>query len=465
MQITIFSGFSKEHNSTKQPSGGTVVNCYLKDDTSLINPVFILDGANFSVNYVQWGSRYYFVDDVVSIRNSTVELHCSVDALASWKSAIGSSSQYVTRSASSYDEGVIDNLYPARVYETVEDTVIDLNMSADQAKTTYVVGIINKMAEASGGIMYYLFTPNMFATLLQYMFGGNWLDAPITEVSQELQKELVNPFQYIVSVQAFPYDLFDSSLPTAHVAFGYWELQPTMATYYITPEYRYLQIIAGAQLPRHPQSGSRGAYLNASPYTRHTLHCFGFGSIPLDPINFIHNDRITLHLSVDKFNGVGKLTISNTGDTDTYTTLFGEIGIPIPISQITSNLMGAVGGLLSVPLALAGAGLAGATGAIIGSTGALSGVGNAVQSLMPSVQSSGTVGSGVNYLHRPHVTSQFMNVVPIDVARNGRPLMQTRTINTLSGFTQVENPDVDIPATTQEKDLITNYMRTGFYYE
>lgn len=468
MQITIFSGFSKEHNSTKQPSGGTVVNCYLKDDTSLINPVFILDSANFSVNYVQWGSRYYFVDDVVSVRNSTVELHCSVDALASWKSAIGSSSQYVTRSASQYDEGIIDNLYPARVMETVSDTVIDLNMSADQAKTTFVVGIINKMAESSGGIMYYLFTPNMFATLLQYMFGGNWLDAPLDEISIELQKELVNPFQYIVSVQAFPYDLFDSNLPVAHVAFGYWELQPTMATYYLTPEYRYLQIISSVELPSHPQAGSRGIYLNASPYTRRTLHCFGFGSIPLDPINFIHNNRITLHLSVDKFNGVGKLEISNTGDTDTYQTLFGEIGIPIPISQITSNLMGAVGAVLSVPLGMAGAGLAGISGstkAILGSTGALSGVGNAVESLMPSIQSSGTVGSGVYYLHRPHVTSQFMNLVPIDVARNGRPLMQTKTINTLSGFILVENPDVDIPGTTQEKDIISNYMRTGFYYE
>lgn len=58
MQITLFSGFSKEHNSTKQPTGGTAVNCYLKDNTSLINPVFILDSADFSVNYVQWGSRY-----------------------------------------------------------------------------------------------------------------------------------------------------------------------------------------------------------------------------------------------------------------------------------------------------------------------------------------------------------------------------------------------------------------------
>lgn len=465
MQITVFSGFSKEHNSTKQPSGGTAVNCYLKDDTSLINPIFILDSGNFSINYVQWGSRYYFVDDIVSIRNSTVELHCSVDAMASWKASIGASSQYVTRSASQYDEAIIDRLYPARVMETVSDTVVDLNLSADQAKTTYVVGIVNYMAEASGGVMYYLFTPAMFAQLLQYMFGGNWLDAPITEVSIELQKELVNPFQYIVSVQAFPYDLFDSNLPTAHVAFGYWEMNPVMGTYYLTPEYRYLQVIASADLPAHPQASSRGIYLNASPFTRRTLHCYGFGSIPLDPVNFIHNSRITLHLSVDKFNGVGKLTISNTGDTDTYETLFGEVGIPIPISQVTSNLMGAVGAVLSVPVAMAGASLAGATGAVLGSTGALSGIGNAVESLMPSIQSSGSVGSGVYYIHRPHVTSQFMNLAPIDVERNGRPLMQTKTINTLSGFIQVENPDVDIPATTQEKDIIANYMRSGFYYE
>lgn len=465
MQITLFTGFSKEHNSTKQPSGGTTVNCYLKDDTSLINPVFILDGANFSVNYVQWGSRYYFVDDVVSVRNSTVELHCSVDALASWKTSIGSSSQYVTRSASQYDEGIIDNLYPARVFETVSDTVVDLNLSADQAKTTFVVGIVNKMAEASGGIMYYLFTPAMFAQFLQYMFGGNWLDAPITEVSQELQKELVNPFQYIVSVQAFPYDLFDSNLPTAHVAFGYWEMNPTMATYYITPEYRYLQIIASAELPSHPQAGSRGIYMNASPYTRRILHCFGFGSIPLDPIDFIHNNRITLHLSVDKFNGTGKLEISNTGDQDTYNVYFGEVGIPVPISQISSNLMGVASGILSVPVAGAGIALSGGTGAILGATGALSGIGNAIESIMPNIQTSGSVGSGVYYTHKPHITSKFMNLVPIDVAHNGRPLMQTKTLNTLSGFIQVENPDVDIPATTQEKDIIANYMRTGFYYE
>lgn len=468
MQITIFSGFSKEHNSTKQPSGGTIVQCYLKDETSLIHPVFVLQSASFSTNYVQWGTRYYFVEDIVSIRNGALELHCSIDALASWKNEIGATSQYVTRSASQHDEYIIDTLYPSRTTETISDTVIDLGMSADSAKTTFVVGVINKLAEASGGIMYYLFTPDMFATLLRYMYGGNWLDAPATEISIELQKELVNPFQYVVSIQAFPYDLFTSGLPTAHVAFGYWEIQPTMATYYLNPDNRYLQLIAGTTLPDHPQASTRGKYMNASPYTRRTLHCYGFGDIPLDPIDYIANSAISLHLSVDKFNGLGKLQISNTGDTDVHATYFNQVGIPIPISQITSGVMNAVNTVLSIPVALAGAALAPVTGgasAVIGATGALAGIGNAVQSLMPSVQSSGNVGSGVYYIHRPHVTSKFMNLVPIDNDRNGRPLMQTRTINTLSGFIQIENPDVDISATAAEKDIIAGYMQTGFYYE
>ena len=458
MQITVFSGFSKEHNSTKQPTGGTAVNCYLKDDTSIINPVFILDSANFSINYVQWGNRYYFVDDIVSIRNTTVEIHCSVDALATWKTEIGSSSQYVTRSASQYDEGIIDNLYPARVFETISDTVIDLNMTDSLASNNYVVGIINKAADASGGITYYAMTPAIFKDLLDVLYGGNWLNAPSTEVSLELQKELVNPFQYIAFVMSYPYDI-TTGLVQKEVKFGYWASGVFAGV--LTPSDRYINIISSTNLPDHPQSGSRGIYLNASPYTRRVLHCYGFGDIPLDSIDFIHNKQITLKLSVDKFNGTGKLEISNNGDATLHQTLYGQIGINIPVSQITAGNGANAISMLKHDLQ------AGFVNAFRGTVKSLAGetIGNAVSNLNPTVQSQGQLGSGVYYTSRPHVTSKFMNLVAIDNERNGRPLMQTKVINTLSGFTQVENPDVDIPGTTQEKDLIAQYMRSGFYYE
>lgn len=458
MQITVFSGFSKEHNSTKQPTGGTVVNCYLKDDTSIINPVFILDSGNFSINYVQWGSRYYFVDDIVSIRNTTVEIHCSVDALATWKTAIGSSSQYVTRSASQYDEGIIDTLYPARVFETISDTVIDLNMTSALASSNYVVGVINKAADASGGITYYAMTPAIFKDLLDVLYGGNWLNAPSTEVSLELQKELVNPFQYIAFIMSFPYDI-TTGLVQKEIKFGYWASGVFAGV--LTPSDRYINIISSTNLPDHPQVATRGIYLNASPYTRRILHCYGFGDIPLDSIDFIHNKQITLSLQVDKFNGTGKLEISNNGDTNIHQTLFGQIGINIPVSQITASTGSNAVTMLRHDLK------ADFVNAVRGSVKSLAGetIGNAVSNLMPTVQSQGSLGSGVYYTSRPHVTSKFMNLVPIDNERNGRPLMQTKTINTLSGFTQVENPDVDIPGTTQEKDLIAQYMKSGFYYE
>lgn len=451
MQITIFSGFSKEHNSTKQPTGGTVVNCYLKDDTSLIRPVFVLDSGNFSVNYVQWGNRYYFVDDVVSIRNSTVELHCSVDALASWKTQIGSSSQYVVRSSSAYDEYIVDSMYPADVRTNIQTVEVDLGL--DVNNTSYVLGVVNSESNASGGITYYCMTAGMLSQLMGYMFGGNWLDAPLTEVSLELQKELVNPFQYIVSCMAFPFDVFDAGFPTEMIKFGYWTSE--MASYIIPGSGRYKNSFAGVQVPRHPQSNIRGAYLNSAPFTRMSLSAYGFGTCALDPQDFVSNTQLSLNLLVDKYTGTGKLRISNTGDGNTLFELNGQIGVPIQISQITQNLVNAgLSGVATAVSALAGNPL-----------GVASGITSAVQSLMPQIHTAGSVGSMVNFIKKPILTMQFKNLVTVDNEHLGRPLMQRRTINTLSGYMQIENPDIDIPATATEKDTITNFMRSGFYYE
>lgn len=459
MQILLFSGFSKEENSTKQPSGGTAVTCYLKDNTSVVHPVFVLDRTDFSINYVQWGSRYYFVDDIVSIRNTTIELHCTVDPLATFKTQIGNSSQYVLRSASQYDEAIIDNLYPARVMETVEDTVIDLNLTSALATSNYVVGIINKASDASGGITYYAMTPAMFKDLLDYLYGGAWLDAPTSEISIELQKELVNPFQYIAFVMSFPYDVV-SGLTQKEVKFGYWASGVFAGV--ITPESRYINIISGTTVPDHPQASTRGIYMNASPYTRRILHCYGFGDIMLDSIDFIHSKQITLSLQIDKFNGTGKLEISNNGDQNIHRTLFGQIGISVPISQMTANVHGNPVSMILNEIKTETASFG---QRMQRRSEGLSGVGNAVSSLLPSVQSQGTQGSGVYYTHAPHLTSKFMNLVSIDVEHNGRPLMQTKVINTLSGYIKVENADVDITGTTWEKEKIVSHMENGFYYE
>ena len=44
MVIECYSGFQKKPNSTKQPSGGSTKTVRLKDNCSVLNPVFLLNG-------------------------------------------------------------------------------------------------------------------------------------------------------------------------------------------------------------------------------------------------------------------------------------------------------------------------------------------------------------------------------------------------------------------------------------
>ena len=53
MQITVFKNFNKKVDSTKRPSGGTVIdNVRLKNETGIKNPVFELNTLDFDINYV-----------------------------------------------------------------------------------------------------------------------------------------------------------------------------------------------------------------------------------------------------------------------------------------------------------------------------------------------------------------------------------------------------------------------------
>ena len=82
-----FYNFSKKSNSTAVPStGGTALDCYVKEATSTYNPTFIINSNSWpDYTYVYWTPYYYFVNDVVSIGNNLYEISCSIDPLASWR--------------------------------------------------------------------------------------------------------------------------------------------------------------------------------------------------------------------------------------------------------------------------------------------------------------------------------------------------------------------------------------------
>mgnify|MGYP006974600635 CR=1 FL=1 len=78
--VTLYQ-FQKRKNSTLQPTAlqGVELNCELKQPTSYKNPVFtVFVEAGFEWNYLKWDSWYYFITDVVSVRNNIFEVHYGI---------------------------------------------------------------------------------------------------------------------------------------------------------------------------------------------------------------------------------------------------------------------------------------------------------------------------------------------------------------------------------------------------
>ena len=452
MNITVYDNFKKAVNSTKQPSGGRTISVRLKDNCSVVNPVFRLKSNDKDINYVKWDNNYYYVDNVEFLANEEIAVHCSRDALATFKSDIGGSTQYVARSAVEYDEYVQDMRYPAKA--TVSKTELIMNNTHDDLVKDdgggYVLSTIAK-DNASGTSHYYL-TATEFHHLVNYMFSDSWLAAGNT-IPQDLQKELINPIQYVVDCKQYPF--LDRGAHSGHldsVSFGFWDntgctgglISDNDRTYTSRRQYH---------MPRHPQAATRGKYLNTSPYTRYTLDFYSLGQIPLDPSFFTDDDQITVDVKIDKYTGQAELDVYSS-----YATVIKQqfqFGIEVKLSQITNPIIAPAINAVGVAGKIAEKDFA----------GAVSGVGNLINSVMPQLHSTGNVASDVSYKKRPRITCEFFPIVDEDAVTIGRPLMKPKVISSLHGYMECSNVDLVTSATPSEKQQMIGYMEGGFFYE
>lgn len=96
---------NKRVNSTKQTFTGTDHSVVLKDPTSRENPVLYVTGyPNTKSNYMKWNDMFYWVDDIVSQTNGTYKVSAHIDYLATYKSAIQSTSAFINFGPSSLSD-------------------------------------------------------------------------------------------------------------------------------------------------------------------------------------------------------------------------------------------------------------------------------------------------------------------------------------------------------------------------
>lgn len=128
-----FGSFSKRRNSTKRPTSlSDTRDVRLKETTSFDAPTFIIQGNDFNYNYAMWGSRYYFIVDIRSVYNNLTEIDCVLDPLATYKTEILASTQFV--SYSSHNSSI-----------WLPDTRIPILKSAQAQQSVSATGILSRI--------------------------------------------------------------------------------------------------------------------------------------------------------------------------------------------------------------------------------------------------------------------------------------------------------------------------------
>lgn len=507
-----FWGFGKRENSTVYPTTTplkTYDDLQLKGNCSLVNPSLrINEPVTLNVHawnycYIAEFHRYYYVTDWVWDSGIWIAA-LQVDVLASFKTEIGFQSFYILRSYQDtagnfvYDGNIIDTTYPctAAAPTYLHSSVNNPFAGFYQVNGgVYIVGVINQDA---AGVSYYCFDNTGFNDFCSKLFNYStgWLNIDPTEISADLQKALINPFQYVVSAFyiPMPYSWFTDTGAgriTNTVKFGWWSLTLSGYNARILPKGVLYQLDHTLTIPKHPEASTRGNYLNLNPYSIYTLRYYPFGVFDIDSEAISNYSSLNLHVDADICTGKAILTIYVNQISDPIRVIEGNISVPVPTVSVNVDYTN-----LGTRSTLIAAGASVVSQAGSGESGnwfqnvrnnarellhnisqgnwseikndavtTFSNIASAAIAAKATAEITGQQGTytlaGTQLLT---ISGRFLPLAPDDFAHRGRPLCQTRMINTLQGFVQCADADVYFICTEREKAAIKAYLESGFYY-
>jgi len=518
-----FFKFQKRTNSTAQPilqAAEFESNITLNDSCSVVNPVLILD-ANitaveniYSCNYcyIPEFSRYYYIDDWTFSIGVWAAL-CHVDVLSSYRDTILSQPLYVLRSTYDnngnilYDPNVSDATYGTTADQATYQSSAIENPFA-YADGVYVVGIINKES-SNGAVTYYAFNTIGFKYFCRQLFTyqpNGWLGIDTSEISEGLQKALVNPFQYVVSCQYLPINVSDVTAlggeGVTSILFGWYEVNLPVGARKIDTTFR-VRKTSMLSIPRHPLTVFRGNYLNIAPYAVYTLRYYPFGTINIDSEAIASWNTLDCYVDLDLCTGKGILNIAVNGFNNPIRTIEAQVGVNVPTAALQTNFFNIA--TPQVAGGVAGAALIGQLGNMGGTvenpvspglnmdkvknffgtlsetwskmksdfTGSIStikqeasNIFNTAVAATTTAEITGFQGNASAFTNQTLTLSgRFLPVVSEDFSHTGRPLMKTRILSTLSGFCLCKDADFGIPGTDREKQAVKAFLEGGVYIE
>lgn len=117
MNIVLQTNASPKNALTKDVTDVLTVSAYLKEQTSIVDPVFVVSGLSAgdvsSINYitVETLGRSYFVTDIQSVVNNVFEFTAHVDVLSSYADEIKAQTAVIHRQENAWNLYLDDGIF------------------------------------------------------------------------------------------------------------------------------------------------------------------------------------------------------------------------------------------------------------------------------------------------------------------------------------------------------------------
>ena len=467
----IFHQLAKRTNSTRRPSGGRGFGINLKAPCNIINPEIKIasqdDPTGYNYCYLPTFNRYYWVKNW-TYSDGLWTASLSVDALASYRDQIGSSTEYVVRSSAKFDPEIVDNLYPTKATITTKTMSANTTPFTDnpEGNRGFFVVAVNAPGYVSfGGTVYLAMGGTTFQALMSALLSDtDYLDISAEEISSNLTKALFNPIQYISKAFWIPCGNAAIGTPINEIPVGWWKMQNVGDAFVIMNTNDKQVFTFNISTPHHPQHLTRGVYTDGAPYSEYTLYCPPFGEIKLNANLFVLQSTLYCRMTVDYRTGDAVLDLSFNHDFDTvFFSTSGNVAVSVQLAQIATNVdeLSSLGGLIQTAVGA----IAGGAAAFFGGGDIVNGIASGAQQTTVQSQSKGGGASVAKYGITPYLTGVFYDLVDDNNEDRGRPLCQRVQLSSIPGFIMVDDPDIALSATAAEIDSVKSYMRNGFFFE
>lgn len=469
--IAKFYTFSKRKNSTKQPSSASSdFSVTLKGGSSYLTPTFLLEiphAPNF--NYLEFEGRYFYIKDIVNVRNNLWEVSCVEDVLATHKTAIGNTTALIMY-ATGGRNNIIDQRIPpcADIYTDMNAVVLTgdftgFSMSSEGIALVSVTGenACGTFLVDADKVKDLLINVNVWTAGISTVETA-WMQFLRGSSAPSNLKNIINIPIILSTTQNFgaPVQLYLGTYPCTDAQGAPIEGRRV--------ENPFLEAHATVTIPWRFNDWRRNV-----PYTKVFLYLPVFGVISLPSSDLINDASLSVYYSLNLLGGDVAFQVRGSDTGSMIATGSGNIAMQSPYGASNINVgkaASAIGvGLGAIASVSAGVVTGGAATVALGTGLSSSAIG--------LISALGGESGGGGGLSGSAVTGLDLGVKCWTVSREltdsqtrldpiiGKPVMQKHTINTYSGYVQTDGMCVDGAMTDTEYDQINSACNKGIYFE